>query len=535
MNIRHNMIASGALSLLAIALVAGLGLWGQSRLASALQDNELNASALRNHLEADMMHDALRADVLQALSSEPGDSAAAEEVRSSLREHGEWFRKALAENARLPLAPDIREAISELQPVLENYIHAAESVAEQALQNPQAARLQMPAFSQSFSEVETRNAALSSKIEASTAQTRQDSEATVRQAAWWLIGGSLIAALALCLLTRQLLTRVLKPLEKSVVTARAIAQGNLTTVISVDSRDEAGQLQQALGEMQDNLRQMITTIRHESEELRGRSHSLSDTSLGIADGATEQADGATNMAAAMEQMISNIAQVAEHARNAQGIAAQSESLAGSGGQVILGVVDGMSHIAEAVNQSSQSITALGQSSEEIHSIIQVINGIAEQTNLLALNAAIEAARAGEAGRGFAVVADEVRNLAARTAQSTREITGMIERIRDTTEQAVSSMQTGVSRVNDGVHMAHQAGTSINEIRQGAQRSALMVEEISHTIGEQSKASSEVAQRVEMISQVARRNSQAMRELTQTVEQMENSVATLQTSVKRFQL
>ncbi|MGC5699362.1 methyl-accepting chemotaxis protein [Pseudomonas sp. NFXW11] len=534
MNIRHNLITSGVISLLAIALVAGLGLWGQSRLAKALGDNELNASALRNHLEADMMHDALRADVLEALSSE-GNASTAEEVRNSLREHGDWFRKALAENARLPLAPEIRAAIGELQPVLEKYIQAAQSIAEQALKDPQAARLQMPEFSQRFSEVETRNTALSSLIESSTAQTRERGEHAVKQATWWLLGGSLIAALALGLLTRQLLNRVLKPLEKSVSTARAIAQGNLTTPISVDSRDEAGQLQQALGEMQENLRQMITTIRHESEELRGRSHSLSDTSLSIADGATEQADGATNMAAAMEQMISNIAQVAEHARNAQGIAAQSESLAGSGGQVILGVVDGMSHIAEAVNQSSQSITALGQSSEEIHSIIQVINGIAEQTNLLALNAAIEAARAGEAGRGFAVVADEVRNLAARTAHSTREITGMIERIRETTEQAVSSMQTGVSRVNDGVHMAQQAGTSINEIRQGAQRSALMVGEISHTIGEQSKASGEVAQRVEMISQVARRNSQAMRELTQTVEQMESSVATLQTSVTRFQL
>ncbi|WP_409077205.1 methyl-accepting chemotaxis protein [Pseudomonas sp. MRSN 12121] len=237
----------------------------------------------------------------------------------------------------------------------------------------------------------------------------------------------------------------------------------------------------------------------------------------------------------MEQMISNIAQVAEHARNAQDISAQSESLAGSGGQVILGVVDGMAHIAEAVNQSSQSITALGQSSEEIHSIIQVINSIAEQTNLLALNAAIEAARAGEAGRGFAVVADEVRSLAARTAQSTREITGMIERIRETTGQAVRSMQTGVSRVNDGVGMAQQAGTSINEIREGAQRSALMVEEISHTIGEQSKASSEVAQQVEMINQIAQRNSLAMHELATTVEHMERSVATLQTSVTRFQL
>ncbi|MCB2250597.1 methyl-accepting chemotaxis protein [Pseudomonas chlororaphis] len=535
MNIRQKMIVSGALSVLAIALVAGIGWWSQARLAQALADSQLNASALRNHLEADMMHDALRADVLAAFASQPGDTSEGEQIRSDLREHGDWFRKALADNAKLPLAPDIRQAIGELQPVLENYIGAAEKIAGEALRDPVAARADMPAFAKSFTEVEGLNEALSSKIEASTAQAREASERTVRQAGWWLSGGSLLAVLAICLLTRRLLHSVLRPLEKSVSAARAIAQGNLSLPISIDSDDEAGQLQKALGDMQANLRDMITTIRRESEGLQGTSHNLSQTSQGIADGASEQAQGANNMAAAMEQMISNIAQVAEHARNAQDISAQSESLAGSGGQVILGVVDGMAHIAEAVNQSSQSITALGQSSEEIHSIIQVINSIAEQTNLLALNAAIEAARAGEAGRGFAVVADEVRSLAARTAQSTREITGMIERIRETTGQAVRSMQTGVSRVNDGVGMAQQAGTSINEIREGAQRSALMVEEISHTIGEQSKASSEVAQQVEMINQIAQRNSLAMHELATTVEHMERSVATLQTSVTRFQL
>ncbi|WP_442961808.1 methyl-accepting chemotaxis protein [Pseudomonas sp. BMS12] len=236
----------------------------------------------------------------------------------------------------------------------------------------------------------------------------------------------------------------------------------------------------------------------------------------------------------MEQMIHNIAQIADHARNAQGISSQSEQLASDGGQVILGVVEGMSRIAEAVNQSSSTITALGESSEEIHSIIQVINSIAEQTNLLALNAAIEAARAGEAGRGFAVVADEVRNLAARTAQSTQEITSMIERIKASTEQAVSSMQTGVQRVSDGVSLARQAGDSIGEIRGGAHRAAEVVEEISYTIGEQSKASNEVAQRVEQIARMSQQNSHTVDELANAAQRLDQVARSMQSSVLQFQ-
>ncbi|MQK16662.1 methyl-accepting chemotaxis protein, partial [Escherichia coli] len=137
----------------------------------------------------------------------------------------------------------------------------------------------------------------------------------------------------------------------------------------------AGQLQRSLAEMQNNLRQMIETIRRDSEQLQSTAQHLSGASQSIVHSAREESDNATSMAAAMEQMIRNIAQIADHARNAQAISSQSEQLAGSGGQVILGVVDGMSRIAEAVNESSSTITALGQSSEEIHSIIQVINSI----------------------------------------------------------------------------------------------------------------------------------------------------------------
>ncbi|PTS86857.1 methyl-accepting chemotaxis protein [Pseudomonas sp. HMWF032] len=534
MNIRQKMIACGVISVLAASLLGCIGFWGQTRLASALNENQLSISALRNHLEGDMMHDALRSDVLAAFYIDPNDSTAATQLRKDLREHSEWFTRTLNDNAKLPLSDAIRQAVSQSQPALAAYIQQAESIVDLALKDPQEARRHMPDFDTSFAELEEKNEALSGLIEAHSANARSDSQAAVKDAAWLLVGGILLVCCLLTLLTGQLMRAVLRPLETVVNVARAIAQGNLRNVISVDSDDEAGQLQQALADMQNNLRKMIDEIRAEGEQLQQTAHSLNGASQSIVYSANEGSQNATSMACAMEQMIQNIGQIAGHARNAQEISSQSEHLASSGGQVIMGVVDGMSRIAEAVNESSATITALGQSSEEIHSIIQVIKSIAEQTNLLALNAAIEAARAGEAGRGFAVVADEVRNLAARTAQSTQEITQMIERIRSSTSQAVDSMQTGVTRVNDGVSLARQAGESINEIRGGAHRAAEVVEEISQTINEQSKASNEVALRVEHIAQMSQQNSRTVNELAAATQSLDRVARSMQSAVLQFQ-
>ena len=534
MNIRQKMIACGAISVLAAALLGGVGFWGQMRLSQALAENQLSVSALRNHLEGDMMHDALRADVLAAFYVQTGDSAAADQVRADLVEHSQWFQRTLQDNAALPLTANIKQAIAQSQPALAEYIAEAKRIVDLALVDPQAARAEMPAFDRAFSELEEKNEALSSLIEQHSATARSQSETAVKQAAWLLIGGMLLVCLLLCLLTTHLLKTVLRPLGKTIAVARAIAQGNLRSAINVESDDEAGQLQKALADMQTYLKQMIEIIRRESEQLQNTAQHLKDASQSIVHSSREESENAGSMAAAMEQMIHNISQIANHARSAQTISSHSEQLASDGGQVILGVVDGMSRIAEAVNESSETITALGQSSEEIHSIIQVINGIAEQTNLLALNAAIEAARAGEAGRGFAVVADEVRNLASRTAQSTQEISAMIERIRNSTAQAVSSMQAGVTRVSDGVNLARQAGESIGEIRGGAQRAAEVVEEISHTISEQSKASSEVAERVEQIARMSQQNSQTVNELAAAAQRLESVVRSMQAQVLQFQ-
>ncbi|PWB32533.1 methyl-accepting chemotaxis protein [Pseudomonas sp. SDI] len=535
MNIRTKIIASGLISLFAALLLGGIGLQGYATTATALSQNETSISAMRNHMEADMMHDAIRADVLAALLVSPADSQGAEQVRKDFDEHAQWMRKVIQANADAALPAEIGSAIRALQPQVEAYIGTAQSVIDSALGSAQDSAALRSTFDAAFSALEVRNEALSTQIEDQAAQSRQHQDASLQSASRWLTLSLVAACVILGFLSWHLLKAVLGPLNRIIDSTRAIAHGDLQREIGPAGNDEIGQLQKVIEDMQRNLRQMIATIRSESDDLHSTSRTLGDTARQIVASADQQADSATSMAASMEQMMANITQISAHAHSARVISAESEQLASSGGQVILGVVEGMNRIAEVVSQSSGNITALDASSEDIHSIIQVIKGIAEQTNLLALNAAIEAARAGEAGRGFAVVADEVRNLATRTTQSTQEISAMIERIQNSARDAVANMQSCVSRVDEGVTLARQAGVSINEIREGAHHAAAMVEEISQTIGEQSKASDEMAQRVEVIAEKSRTNTHSMQDLRMTAERLNEAAESMQSSVQRFKI
>lgn len=225
MNIRQRILASGAIGIVAVVLLGGVGFWGQLRLGKALSENELSVNALRNHMEGDMMHDALRADVLAAFVVQPGDGAAAEQVREDLQEHSQWFRKVVEQNQGLPLNDAIHQALVELRPDLEAYIGAAESIVGKALLDPVAARAELPQFVQAFKELEGRNEALSSLIEKHVEQTNRAREDSMRYSAWMLAGGILVACLVLGQLCRQLLRAVLQPLRKLVSSARGDRPG----------------------------------------------------------------------------------------------------------------------------------------------------------------------------------------------------------------------------------------------------------------------------------------------------------------------
>jgi methyl-accepting chemotaxis protein len=234
-------------------------------------------------------------------------------------------------------------------------------------------------------------------------------------------------------------------------------------------------------------------------------------------------------------MTTSVDQVANNARDLRTVSDNSKTLASDGGKVVQQVVVDMKKISVAVMNAAVTIEDLGKKSEQIQSIVKSIKEIADQTNLLALNAAIEAARAGEQGRGFAVVADEVRKLAEKTSKSTQEISSMTEIIAGSTNEAVSEMEAAVEMVKSGSLLAQQAGASIVEINQGALRVLNGVEDISKSMQEQSLSGREIALNVEKVAEMSAENSASVREISLTVEGLEILSHSLEESVKHFRV
>lgn len=282
--------------------------------------------------------------------------------------------------------------------------------------------------------------------------------------------------------------------------AQAIAEGDLTRPVPVQGNDEIGQLLATIAVMRENLQHLISELRDNLKLLAVHARDLRGAATNGTAAAEQQAESSSSMAAAVEQLSVSIDQVEAHAREARSIAQESAESADNGAELINNSGREISNVAVAVNATASAIRDLESTSGQISAIVRTINDIAEQTNLLALNAAIEAARAGEHGRGFAVVADEVRKLAERTRSSTGEIAAMIEKIQHGAHEAASRIEAGVEKVEEGVEITQLAGESIGYIREMTGRITTTVDEIALALKEQSEATREIAGRVEQVSQ-----------------------------------
>lgn len=273
-----------------------------------------------------------------------------------------------------------------------------------------------------------------------------------------------------------------------------------------NSSDEIGEAVKAYEGLLGKLQQSFREIQERIDSIYDAAAQMARSATEISSSSMTQSDSASGMAASIEEMTVSVNHIATRASEVGSHASLSGKEAEKGAEVILSTVERMNHIADTVRTSAEAITNLKTLGETISSTVTVIKEVADQTNLLALNAAIEAARAGEQGRGFAVVADEVRKLAERTAKSTEEIASLLNRVQDGAINASRSMDDAVAAVAAGVESARSAGEAIDRIQSGARDMVGMVSEITDAVKEQSVASTHIAQEVERIAQMAEQNS-----------------------------
>lgn len=361
-------------------------------------------------------------------------------------------------------------------------------------------------------------------------------EAMQRKVMFYFIVGQILFQLALFffigwVVKRFVATRVIE-IRKHL---SDLVNGDMTGQLDISGRDEMGEILCAVQSSKVLLGSVVDQIVSVSGYIEKRAKHLATTMTEVETSSQSQSEAASSMAAAVEELTVSIDQVAGHAGDVRLVSENSKSLAASGGEVVQHVVDDMKGINDAVMKAARTIEELGSKSEQIRNIVNAIREIADQTNLLALNAAIEAARAGEQGRGFAVVADEVRKLAEKTSKSTKEISDMTQVIHDSTGEAVSEMEATVEVVKAGSVLAGQAGQAIVEINEGATKVLRGVEDISSSIHEQSQAGREIAVNVEKVAQMSEENSAAVKEVASTVEQLELLADSLEKSVGHFRI
>ncbi|EIL91105.1 MULTISPECIES: methyl-accepting chemotaxis protein [Rhodanobacter] len=314
----------------------------------------------------------------------------------------------------------------------------------------------------------------------------------------------------------------------------SLAEGDLTVKTTV-SEDITGAIADSVNYAIDELRSLVTTINETSEQVSSSAQETQTTARHLANAAEQQAQQISSATSAINQIVTSMDTVSRDSAESADVAERSVKIASHGAEVVRETISGMDSIRDQIQETSKRIKRLGESSQEIGSIVELINDIAEQTNILALNAAIQAASAGEAGRGFAVVADEVQRLAERSTSATKRIETLVQTIQSDTNEAVNSMEQTTAEVVAGARLAEDAGSALGDIERVSHDLSALIQNISTAAREQSAAATDVSVSMNAIQEITSQTSQGASQTADSIGTLAQLASDLRRSVAHFKL
>jgi methyl-accepting chemotaxis protein len=364
-----------------------------------------------------------------------------------------------------------------------------------------------------------------------------DVDAAWRDSALTALGIATLCLIPLIVVSLTTARSIFRRLSDMVDRVKDVAEGegDLTKRLEITADDEIGELARWFNTFMDKLHDILVQVASNTHSLATAGKDIADSSRQQARGVELQKGQTDQVATAMQEMATTVQQVSENSNNASTASQKAAETARAGGKIVEETLTRMRSIADSVGQTAKQVQELGKRSDEIGRIIGVIDEIADQTNLLALNAAIEAARAGEQGRGFAVVADEVRKLAERTSSATKEITNMIRTIQTETMNAVAAMKAGTKEVELGVESTTMAGSSLHEIISTNEHLSEMIVHIATASTEQSAATEEINGSIEQIAKITGSSALSMQQTNDALEDLSGLASNLQRLVNHFRL
>ncbi|AMQ84211.1 MULTISPECIES: methyl-accepting chemotaxis protein [Pseudomonas] len=518
-------------------LVIVLGVFAVNRMSIIRQASlEMDSTQLPSVTQlAVVTENVLRLRILSFRILVNRDPAGLQEAQTRIGVLVDKVRTAQASYAALPAGPQERALYQEFSTTLDNYVQAQNQMMELSRQD----------------KLDEMRALINTKIKDGTdkmgeqlnkliAINAADAKTASTQAGEYynsaitgIIAVSVIAALLTVLLAWLLTRSIVTPLNRAVAAAQTIAGGNLTKAIEIDGKDEPARLLEALAAMQTNLRKTIEQIAGSATQLGAAAEELSAVTEEASRGLQQQNDEIEQAATAVNEMTAAVEEVARNAVSTSEASNQSTHAAREGRDQVVKTVDAIQTMTHDVQNTAQMIEGLAAQGRDIGKVLDVIRAIAEQTNLLALNAAIEAARAGEAGRGFAVVADEVRALAHRTAQSTQEIEKMVAGIQNGTGEAVESMQQSNQRTQTTLEMARAAGVALEQITQSIHQINERNLVIASASEEQAQVSREVDRNLVNIRDLATQSAAGANQTSAATHELSRLAVDLNAMVARF--